>query len=128
MIFEQTEKMMGLFGISQRPFLSLYQSILFGEFAKYDAIDAINQTSSHVMIIHGNEDEMVNYQKSAIIASEAEVTNPNVVFVLREQEERNGHNNLFRSIDAITYIDQINIEYRTLYELHNGSIPYEINQ
>lgn len=128
MIFEQTEKMMGLFGVTQRPFISIYQSILFGNFAKYDAIEAINQTDAHVLVIHGNEDEMIDYQKSAIIARKEEVTNPNAEFILRESEGRNGHNNLFRSTDAVTYIDQINIEYRALYDLHNQNIPYEINQ
>ena len=128
MIFEQVERSLGVFGLTQRPFLSLYQSLLFGKYAKFDAIDALVDTEVHVMIVHGNEDEMVNYQKSAIFAKYDSITNTNVIFILREEAGRNGHNNLFRSEDAIRYIDEINLDYRALYDLHNQNIPYEINQ
>ncbi|MFH5881335.1 alpha/beta hydrolase family protein [Liberiplasma polymorphum] len=128
MILEQATKMLGFFAITQKPFLAMYQRLLFGEYAKYDAIDAINQSNAHVFIIHGEQDEMVSYTGSAIIARNSLITNPNVITMVSTIDGKNGHNNLFRSNEAIEYINEINSEYRALYDEYNQNIPYEVNQ
>jgi uncharacterized protein len=128
MIFEQTKKMMGIFAYTQKPFLNLYQQLLFSNYATYDAVDAINNHDAHVMIIHGKNDEVFNYDGSALIAKQSQILNPNTVFLLREIDQRDGHNNLFRSNEAIVYIEEINNTYRELYQTHNENIPYEIKQ
>ncbi len=128
MIFEQTQKMMGIFAYTQYPFLSLYQRWLFNDYASFNAIDAINQSDAHVMVIHGVNDDVIDYSGSAIMAKRDSITNPNVIFVSIEGEGRDGHNNVFRSSVAVQYFEELNIEYRALYDEHNGSIPYEINR
>ncbi len=128
MIVEQASNMMGVFAATQRPFLSAYQSLLFGNYARYDAVDAMNNSAAHVMIIHGVNDTVVRYDGSAMIARRANITNPNVTYVTMEQPGKDGHNNLFRSEEAIRYIDEINVEYRALYDLHDQNIPYAIHQ
>jgi uncharacterized protein len=128
MIFEQTRKMMGVFAYTQKPFLNLYQRLLFSNYAAYDATDAINNHEAHVMIIHGKNDEVFDYDGSALIAKQSQITNPNTVFLLRETIQRDGHNNLFRSDEAILYLEEINNTYRELYQTHNENIPYEIKQ
>ncbi|MDP3387568.1 MAG: alpha/beta fold hydrolase [Eubacteriales bacterium] len=128
MIMEQGRSMMGPFINIQYPFLWLYQRILFGETASFNAVDAVNQSNVPVLIIHGTEDESVAYKGSSIISKLDEINNPNAKTISIIEPGRNGHNNLFRSNTGMTYIDEINIEYRKLYDSHNQNIPYEIKQ
>ena len=67
MVIEQGEQMMGSFIHVQYPFLWLYQRLLFGETASLTAVDAINKTETPVLIIHGTEDEMVQFEGSSIL-------------------------------------------------------------
>jgi alpha-beta hydrolase superfamily lysophospholipase len=128
MIMEQGRRMMGGFITIQYPYLWLYQRILFGETASLNAVDAINRSDVPVLIIHGIEDELVAYEGSSIIANLQEITNPHVRTISLSEPGRNGHNNLFRSNASIDYIDEINIEYRKLYDYYDQNIPYEIKQ
>ena len=128
MIVEQGRSMMGPFINIQYPFLWLYQRILFDEKASLNAIDAINQTSVPVLIIHGTQDELIAYEGSSIISKLEDITNPNARAISLREPGRNGHNNLFRSRASMEYIDEINIEYRKLFDSYDQYIPYEIKQ
>ncbi len=128
MIIEQGRSMMGGFINIQYPYLWLYQRILFGETASFNAVDAINQSDVPVLIIHGTKDEFVAYEGSSIISNMIRMTNPNVRTLSLSEPGRSGHNNLFRSVAGMDYIDEINIEYRKLYDFYEQNIPYEIKQ
>lgn len=128
MIIEQGRSMMGSFINIQYPYLWLYQRILFGETASLNAVDAINQSDVPVLIIHGTEDEFVAYDGSSIISKLNAITNPNVRTISPSEPGRSGHNNLFRSVAGMDYIDEINIEYRKLYDRYKHNIPYEVKQ
>jgi len=127
-IIEQGESMMGGYIHIQYPYLWLYQRILFGETASLSAVEAINESDVPVLIIHGTEDEFVAYEGSSIISKFIDNTNSNVRILSVNASGRNGHNNLFRSTDSVDYIDEINIEYRELYDFYEQNIPYEIKQ
>jgi alpha-beta hydrolase superfamily lysophospholipase len=128
MIIEQGQRMMGGFINIQYPYLWLYQRILLGKTASLNAVDAINGSDVPVLIIHGTEDEFVSYEGSSIISKINAITNPYVRAISYSEPGRSGHNNLFRSIASIDYIDEINIEYRRLYDFYEQKIPYEIKQ
>jgi alpha-beta hydrolase superfamily lysophospholipase len=128
MIMEQGERMMGGFIYVQYPYLWLYQRLLFGESVSYDAIEAINKKDIPVLIIHGTEDEMVDYNGSAVIAGIEKVTNPKVETVVQSLPGRNGHNSLFKSETAVAYIEKVNVEYKALYDQYDATIPYGIRQ
>lgn len=128
MIMEQGESMMGGFIYIQYPYLWLYQRILFGESASFDAAEAINKKDIPVLIIHGTEDEMVDYNGSAVIAGMDEMTNFKVETIVQSDSGRNGHNNLFKSEAAVAYIEEVNVEYKALYDQYEENIPYEIKQ
>lgn len=127
-VLEQGQQMMGGLIHTQYPFLWVYQRILFGKTASLDAVDAINGSDVPVLIIHGTEDELVNYKGCSIISKIDDITNPNVRTISISEPDRNGHNNIFRSDAAIDYINEINIEYRELLDSYEQNIPYEINQ
>lgn len=128
MIMEQGEKMMGPFISVQYPYLWSYQRLLFGDFATLDAVTAINNSEIPVLIIHGTEDDMVGFDQSSIISNSIKFKNPNVETLAISETGRNSHNNLFKSSRAVDYIDQINVEYKALYDAYDQEIPYEINQ
>ncbi|TCT17208.1 alpha-beta hydrolase superfamily lysophospholipase [Natranaerovirga pectinivora] len=127
-IMEQGKRMMGSFIYSQRPYLWLYQRMLFGDVASLSAVNGINESNIPVLIIHGTDDEMVEYNGSSIISKGDKITNPNVKAISISNQDRNGHNNLFRSENAIEYINIINAEYRKIYENYEQNIPYEVKQ
>ena len=128
MIIEQGERMMGPFIYTQYPFIWGYQRILFGAMADYNAVDALNQSSVPALIVHGSEDEMFDYEGSALIARIDEITNPFVESLPITVSGQNGHNSLFRSSSANGYLEGLNDEYRELYDNYDQEIPYEIKQ
>ena len=128
MIIEQGEKMMGAFMVTQKPYLWIYQRILFGEIASYNATDAISKSDILVLLVHGLEDESIAYNGSSIISNFNDTTLAHVSTLSVSEPNQNGHNSLFRSQDAIDYIESLNVEYRILYDQYNENIPYEIQQ
>ena len=128
MIIEQGRSMMGGFIDIQYPYLWLYQLILFGETASLNAVDAINQSDVPVLIVHGTEDESVAYDGSSITSNIDAITNPHVKALSLSEPGQNGHKNLFNSVASRKYIDEINIEYRKLYDHYEHNIPYEVKQ
>ena len=125
LLLEQATQQMGLFGYLEYPFLVTYQSWLFGDTAKLSAVGGINKTDTPVMVIHGTADESISYSGASIIARRDDITNPNVTYVTCSAENHNGHKSLYRSDAAVKYIDEINQEYRSLFDQYQGHIPDE---
>lgn len=128
MILEQGQRMMGGLINIEYPYLWLYQRILFGKTAALSAVDAINQSTVPVLIIHGTEDELVAYDGSSIISNRDALINPNVRVISMFEPGRNDHNNLLRSKEAIAYIDKVNILYQELFDSYDQDIPYDVRQ
>ena len=91
-------------------------------------VSAINASDIPVLIIHGIADEMVDYTGSALIAQKEHITNGHVRYVTATEPGRNGHDNLFRSDEAISYIQDVNTRYSALYDSYDQDIPYEIRK
>jgi hypothetical protein len=127
-ILEQGKRMMGNFIYTQYPYLWLYQSLLFGKTASLNAVDAINGSDVPVLIIHGSEDDFVEFEGSSIISKVNNITNPNIRSLALTDPGSNGHNNLFRSDASRAYIDDLNKIYRELYDQYEQNIPYEVKQ
>lgn len=89
------------------PFLTLYQHQLFGKQAELNAVDGINRSDIPVMLIHGSGDTNVDYDSSATVSHRDQIINPNVTYVIREDEGRNDHTHLMRSEAAVTYENQL---------------------
>lgn len=120
---EQVKSQVGVLAYIEYPFEWIYQTMLFGSTVGITAVDGINKTDIPVMIIHGNKDEDISYDRTSIISHKDEITNPNVIFKTCSIENRNGHKTLFRSAAAIEYINAKNEEYTKLYDSYNGKIP-----
>ncbi len=127
-IMEQGHSMMGDFITVQYPFLWMYQYLLFNKAASLNAVDAINDSEVPMLIIHGTDDQTIQYNGCSIISKKKDIDRLNVEYISMSSQGQNGHNDLFYSDESREYIDKINIEYRQLYNKYEQKIPYEIKQ
>lgn len=127
-VLEWSKDMMGGFAYVEYPYIYLYQMMFYGSKTNLSAVDGINSTDTPILLIHGEQDTTILYDGAATIAHRDEITNPNVEYKICDKELQNGHNNLFNSLDAIQYREELNEEYRPIYESYNGEIPDEILQ
>lgn len=129
-VFEWARDMMGMgtFAYLEAPYLTLYNYICYGSDANRSAVDGINATDTPVLIIHGVKDTTVSYESASILSHWKEITNPNVEYLTCYRENHNGHNNLFMSDEAITYINELQKQYDALNEQYDGDIPEDIEK
>ena len=125
MIFDKGKQIMGPLAYIEYPIMSLYHRFLFKGNATLTAVDGINQTSTPILLIHGNEDEVIDPNTVGIIAFKDEITNPNVQYILRTNERQNNHTQLCMSITALEYIDELNITYNELSQKYDNEVPEE---
>lgn len=123
----QASDMMGLFGKTQYPFLTLYQKTKFGDIASFTAVDALNKSNIPALIIHGEDDTVVR-EEFSVISKKDKVKNPNVRYIIKEEAGSGGHNQIFKSMDSLNYIEKINKEYEKVYNEYDQDIPYEIKK
>jgi len=93
-MYDFAENRTGIWGVMAFPLFWGYHNILFGGNANISALDGINRTGIPVMIIHGVQDNVLRYDVSGIISHQAQITNPNVVYILREANGSSGHADL----------------------------------
>jgi fermentation-respiration switch protein FrsA (DUF1100 family) len=86
-------------------------------------VDGINASDTPVLIVHGSADESVSYDGASIIARREQITNPSVVYITCDAQNRSGHRNLFWSEAAVEYSQQKNQEYQALLDRYEGSVP-----
>ena len=94
MILEWTKGMMGNFAYIEYPYIYLYQKMLFEKNSNMLAVDGINNTTTPILIIHGNKDTTVAYNGAGTIAYRDDITNPNVEYKICDGEKQNEHSNL----------------------------------
>lgn len=128
LLTEQVRRQLGFIAPLMTPLLWIQQKILFGDYVDVSAVDSINNSTSSVLIIHGDKDESISYQGSSIMNHKSSIVNPNVTYITHSNENQNGHNNLFESTETIEYIKTKNIEYESIYNEYNGKIPDDVRQ
>lgn len=123
MIMEWAKNMMGGFSYVEYPYIYIYQKIVFGKNLDISAVEGINNTDTPILIIHGSEDDTVDFDGAGIIAYKDKIMNPNAEYKICSKEKQNGHSMLFVDLDAIAYYDEVNARYDELYDRYGGEIP-----
>src|SRR5690606_4479676 len=103
LLAEQAHKMMGPFAYVMYPYEWAYQRLLFGETAGLTAAEGISRANTKVLLIHGENDDMISYVRTSIISHREEIDNPNVTYRTCREDGHDGHNDLCLSDDAIAY-------------------------
>lgn len=113
------------FGVTQYPYMWIYNTILFGDKANISAVDGINKSDIPVMLIHGNNDTTVPHDSAGIIAHKNEITNPNVRYILRTEDTVNSHTKVFYSLEMAEYSKETDKLKDVLEEKYGEDIPKE---
>ena len=125
---EQGSKMLGPVMSIMRPFIWLYEGLLFGRYASFTAVEALNRAAVPALIIHGTGDTTVDFNGSAIINKRQRIDSPQVQFLSLDEENRRGHSNILRSTAANAYVTKLNAELKALAEQYGGEIPLEVKR
>lgn len=125
MIIEWARGMIGGFVEVERPYIWIYQKIIFGDKLDMTAVNGLNRVDTPVLIIHGSEDNTVGFHESGIINYRDEITNPNVQYKICDKDKQNGHSSLFASLNAMEYYEELDEKYSELEEEFGEDIPDE---
>lgn len=117
---------MGPVAATQRPTLWLVNKMTFGEHADRTALDGINKTSAPVLVVHGTDDEVVRYDVSSIISQRDLITNPNVEYLVFDEEDHNGHNTYFYSDEANSYLEEKKTELEQVEAQYPEGVPDDV--
>lgn len=78
------------------------------------------------MIIHGEDDQMIGYNRSSIISKKDEITNPNVEYYTISGKY-SGHNSIFQSEEVNEYLEGLNKELENLLENYpDDNVPDDV--
>ncbi len=125
-VLEWNKDMMGGFAYVEYPYIYLYQMMFYGTKTNLSAVDGINNTDTPILLIHGAQDTTILPDGAATIAYKDEITNPNVEYKICDKELQNDHNNLYMSLDAINYMEELDEEFVPLYKQYEGEIPDDL--
>lgn len=119
LIQEKGEQYVGtLAGGIPKIFLEVYQKILFKNYTRYNAVEGINSTDIPVLICHGENDQVINFNEQSVIAHKNEIRKNNVFYYIGK-DENSGHNSIMHSKKAIRYQEEVAKELSFLKK-HKG--------
>lgn len=82
----------GALAYGNYPFLSLYESMIFGsELSGSSAVEELNKSKIPSLIIQASEDEQIPADKFSIYSHRDEITSENVEYLLYTKSSCNGH-------------------------------------
>ena len=102
-----------LIGGFPKQFLDIYQSLLFQDYTKLDAVTGINSTKVPVLIAHGDRDSVISFQHQSVISHKEEIRKRNVTYYVGTGAH-SGHNTILHSERAVAYQKQIEKELKRL--------------
>ncbi len=96
-----------------KPIFDVYQSFLFGDYTKYNAIVGINSTDIPVLIAQGVDDTVITPDGQSITAKLSEIENPNVR-VYYGKGLQGTHTGIWHSVEAETYVREVQDKLKQL--------------
>lgn len=102
------------------PYIKIYEWLKFGEYAKLNGLDALNQTKTHVLFMHSKDDDVVSYSQN--FAKFADLFGSRTQFKFISYQNR-GHDVVINSTLLKTVREQFEEDYPSLVEM-----PQEIRR
>lgn len=96
-----------------KEFLNTYQSLLFRDYTKYDAVKGINSTNIPVYIAHGKRDFVISFNYQSVISHRDEIREKNVTYYIGSGEQA-GHNTILHSPRAVAYQEKVEKDLKRL--------------
>ncbi len=94
-------------------FLKAYQTQLFQDYTKYNAVDGINSTDVPVYIAHGNRDFVISFGHQSVISHRNEIRSKNVTYYIGTGAQA-GHNTILHSLRAVAYQEKVEKDLKRL--------------
>ena len=107
-----------------KAFLGAYQKFLFGKYTNYDGVKGINSVTVPVLIAHGVEDKIIDYDLQSIICHRDEITNPNVEYYVGTDSHA-GHESIWLSGAAAKYREEVKCGLEELEKSKGEKLTYE---
>ena len=107
------------------PFLVLHNKMLFGDAANESAVSSINKSNIPVLIIQGSNDNIVD-DNISIYSKRELISNPNANYLYLDDDFRNMHSTLWRSMDAAKYLTEKQDELTKLRKEYGSPLSGEI--
>ena len=113
------EQMLGKAGSAVfHPFVWSYNKLLYGEYASLNAVDGINKSGIPNLVIHGENDDFVEYDRASILSKSSRITNPNVRYITLTGEFAD-HNMFFNSDACNEYKKPFNERRKEINKIKN---------
>ena len=125
-INESSEGRMGPVAATQKPFIDLIGRMDFGNDANRSASKAVSECGIPVMIVQGTGDAVVTAEGSSIYADRADIKNPQVVYVVKSDSGRDGHNTFFYSPESQAYLAECTDRLERLQAEYGETLPLDV--
>ncbi len=102
------------------PYIKVYEWLKFGEYAKINGLDALNQTKTHVLFMHSQDDDVVSYNQNFV--KFVDLFESRAPFKFISYQDR-GHDVVINSTLLKTVRKQFEEDYSSLVEM-----PQEIRR
>lgn len=96
-----------------KEFLNAYQTLLFKDYTKLNAVKGINSTKVPVYIAHGNRDLVISFGLQSVISHRDEIRKRNVTYYIGTGAQA-GHNTILHSLRAVAYQEQVERDLKRL--------------
>lgn len=107
-IMAYSTRYVGAIAYGNYPFLSMYQSFIFGsELAKMSSVEEINKSDIPVLIIQSDEDETISKEKFSVYSHREEITSDSAEIVLYGKSGFNGHKSILYNEKGLPNMDII---------------------
>lgn len=122
LIESQGEILVGGFVKILMPYINIYEKIKFGEYATITSMSGFEKSNAEIMIIHSEDDDVVPKKYGYDIYYEQFSNSSRFKFILYQDK---GHNQIYYSNSAITYMNEINKEFKKYFEDNNIELTPE---
>ena len=123
---ETCDNSYGMAGKLLYPLIWMYNKVEFGKNSSLSAVDGINKSGIPVLVIHGENDEVIRYDGASVIAQRDRITNPKAEFRTMSDEGRSGHSSIFSTVEYAEYKKNVYIpRANELNEKYNNDVPYD---
>lgn len=122
---DKAKDYVGVLADIQYPFLYLQNRFVFGDDADARAVDAVNSVDTPILICRGDNDETIPYELS-LYSQKDDITNVNADFYEVDENNRDGHTNLWLSGESAKYMSDLQTELNDLSDSYGGDIPQSV--
>lgn len=105
------------------PYISLYESLKFGNYADYSSLEGFENSDADIMVIHSSDDTVVPPQYGYERYIEKYGNDSRFIFV---RFDDHGHNGIFQSDNAREYNKRFNHEFKQYADSLESGLTAEI--